>query len=283
MSKFVVVIFPDETKAYEGLRSLKDLHGEGSLTLYSNAVIQRSAEGWLSVKEKQTEAPLGAGVTALVGALVGLLAGPVGMVVGAGAGAALGSVRDLLNLGISNEFLDTIIKELSPGKTAVVAEISEEWVTPLDSRMEPIGGVVVREWRDDFVEDEIQRRVSRRKAELAQRKAELAATRAELVEAMKRRVSEAEQALRATADHATARMERDREQAEAKIIALQNQATRARSDAKAWIEKRIAEIRADQNQRLGKLEQAWKLTQEALRPGGHSTGGPMDRLRVFDP
>lgn len=269
MSTFVVVIFPVQTKAYEGLRSLQDLHRQGSLTLYSHAVIERNSEGWLAVKVKQVEAPVEAGVSALVGGLVGLLAGPVGVAVGAGAGAVLGAVRDLLNVGVSNEFLATVIKELSPGTTAVVAEISEEWVTPLDGCMEALGGIVIRESRDDFVESEIRRRVDKRKAELVQRKAELSEARAEMVEAMKKRVNEAEQALRAVADDAAAGLKRDREQAEAKVNALQDQARQARADAKVRIEERIAEIRADQNQRLAKLEQAWKLTQEALRPGRH--------------
>ncbi len=34
MSKFVVVIFPSESAAYEGTRAIKQLHAEGTLTLY---------------------------------------------------------------------------------------------------------------------------------------------------------------------------------------------------------------------------------------------------------
>jgi len=266
MSEFIVVAFPDEQKAYEGLRALKELHAEGSVTLYSNAVIQRSAEGRVLVKERQSELPISTGLTALVGGLVGMFAGPIGAAVGLGAGTAIGAVRDLVNLGVSEEFLNTISKELALRNTAVVSEISEEWVTPLDSRMEAIGGVVIRESRDDFVEEEIQKRVDKRKAELAQRRAELAAARAQKVEAMKKHVKEAEQALRAAGDDASARMKGYREEGQAKIRALQDQARKASADAKSRIDERIATIRADQEQRLGKLEQAWKLTQEALRP-----------------
>lgn len=265
MSKFVVVVFSDEKKAYEGVRALKELDGEGSLTLYSNAVIQR-AEGRVSVKERQIEGPMGAAVGALVGGLVGMFAGPVGAAVGLGAGGTLGALHEMFDLGVSNEFLETVSEKLTAGKTAVVAEISEEWLTPLDSRMEAIGGIVIREWRDDFTDEEIEKRIEKRKAELAQRKAELAAAGAEKVQAVKKAVSKAEQALRSAADNANERVKHYREETEAKIQTLQEQAKKARADAKSRIDERIAEIRTDQKQRLGKLEQAWKLTQEALRP-----------------
>jgi len=61
-------------------------------------------------------------------------------------------------------------------------------------------------------------------------------------------------------------MKRYSEETEAKIQALQDQAKKASADAKLRIDARIAEIRADQKQRLAKLEQARKLAQEALRP-----------------
>lgn len=266
MSKFVVVIFSDEKKAYEGLRVLRELDEEGALSLYSNAVVQRAVEGWVAVKDRQTEGPVGLGVGTLVGGLIGMFAGPAGAVVGAGGGAVVAAVRDLFNLGVGSDFLETIGKELAPGKTALVAEISEEWVTPLDNRMEAIGGVVIREWRDDFIDDELQKRIDKRKAELAQRRAEFAAARAEKAGAMKNAVSKAEQTLRAAVDNAGARVKCYREETEAKIQALQDQAKKAGANARSRIDERIAEIRADQKQRLGKLEQAWKLMQDALRP-----------------
>jgi len=267
MSTFVVVAFPDEKKAYEGVRAIKQLHDEGSVTLYSHAVLQRNADGKIAVKEGQPEWLVGTGTGALVGGLTGLFAGgPVGAAIGLSAGTALGAFGDLFNLGVSGDFLDAISKELAPGKTAVVAEISEEWVTPLDARMEAIGGTVMREVRDDFIDDQIQKRIDKRKAELAQRRAELTAAHAEKSEAIKQKVSKAEQKLRAAADQAGERMKRYAEETDAKIQALQDQAKKASTDAKSRIDARIAETRADQKQRLAKLEQARKLAQEALRP-----------------
>jgi len=265
MNQFIAVVFPDEKKAYEGWRALKELHVEGGLTVYSIGLIRRDDAGFL-LREAQTEGPVGTAGGTLLGVLAGLLGGPITGVLATVGGTFLGALRDLFNMGVSEEFLQSVAGELSPGKAAVVAEVEEEWVSPLDARMESLDGNVIREWRYDFIDDTIQKRIDKRKAELAQRRAEHAAARAEKAEAMKHEVSNAEHKLRAAADAAGERMKRYSEETEAKIQALQDQAKKASADAKLRIDARIAEIRADQKQRLAKLEQARKLAQEALRP-----------------
>ena len=51
MSKLLVVTFDDEKKAYEGSKALADLHREGSVSVYSAAVVSRDADGKVSVKD----------------------------------------------------------------------------------------------------------------------------------------------------------------------------------------------------------------------------------------
>ena len=178
MSKFVVVVFPDEAKAYEGLNALKELDAEDSLTVYAGAVIVKEADGTVSLKERHGRRPFGAAVGAVLGGLIGLIGGPAVAAVGAAGGALAGGWRDALNVGVDLDFLDEVSRELTPGKSAIVAEIEEDWVTPLDSRMEAAGGVVLRSWRD--LEDErIRREAERRRAELAQLQAERAQAREE--------------------------------------------------------------------------------------------------------
>ncbi len=266
MSKFVVVVFPDETKAYQGVQAMKALHAEGSITLYSNAVVQRSAEGAILVKDKEPDGAVATGAGVVVGTLIGMFAGPVGMAAGLTAGAVLGASRDLFDLGIGKEFVEKVYKDLAPGRTAVVAEIAEDWITALDSRMSQLEGVVTREWRDDFIDDVVLKRLQKAQANMKEREAELAAAAGEKAKALKNELSLAEQAVRNAVDNVAARMKMYREETEAKIHTLQEQQQKARADARKRIDERIAEIRADQKQRLGKLEEAWKLTQEALRP-----------------
>jgi hypothetical protein len=51
---------------------------------------------------------------------------------------------------------------------------------------------------------------------------------------------------------------------DAKIKSLQEQAAKAKGDAKAKIEARIAEVRSEYERRSDKLKQAWELTKQAL-------------------
>ena len=165
MSQFVVAVFPTEAKAYDGTRAMKDLQAEGSLMLYGMAVVTKAADGKLAVKETVEKGPLGTAVGLLTGGLVGLLGGPSAAATGVAGGALIGSWSDLFDLGVGRDFLDKVARELTPGKTAVVAEVEEDGVTPLDTRVEAIGGTVMRQGRADFEHEQVQQQVNASKAE----------------------------------------------------------------------------------------------------------------------
>ncbi|MBC8146109.1 MAG: DUF1269 domain-containing protein, partial [bacterium] len=210
-------------------------------------------------------------VGALVGGLIGLVGGPVGVAVGFGGGAMLGAMRDVVNLGISDDFLEKVSVSLAPGTFAVISEVAEEWVTPLDIRIEAIGGSVMREFRGDFVDDQIERNISNLKSDVERRREEHAQARAEkkldkletkLVSSLK----SAEERLQYDAAEGRTRMLRVREEIKGKIAKLQAQASApaVSREAQVRIENRIAELRNDLGQREQKLEHAFELTSEAL-------------------
>jgi uncharacterized membrane protein len=265
MSEFAVVVFPDERKAHEGLRALEMLHEEGSVTLYASALVERDADGTLAVIEQTEPGALGFGVGALVGALIGLFAGPVGAAVGVTAGGLLGGFRDYFHAEVSDEFLAAVERELAPGKLALVVEISEEWVTPLDLRMAALGGKVVRAWRQDSVEEFFQKRAGAWKAKLEERRANRAAAKMARMESMlTNEIADAEESLQKTADGALKRLDETRAELEAKLAALEEQARRAKPDARSRIEQRITEIRANLRERETKLLRACALAREAI-------------------
>jgi multidrug resistance efflux pump len=68
---------------------------------------------------------------------------------------------------------------LLPNRVAVVAEIEEDWVTPVDTRMEAIGGSVFRRALSDVKKTVDNEEVAGMKADFAQMKAELAKARAD--------------------------------------------------------------------------------------------------------
>ena len=121
--KMIVVVFDNEKNAYEGSKALKDLHAEGSITLYASAVIAKDAGGKVTVKQVADQGPMGTGVGLVTGSLIGLLGGPVGVAVGAGVGTFGGVLYDLAKVGVGEDFLEEVAQQLKPGKVAVVAEV----------------------------------------------------------------------------------------------------------------------------------------------------------------
>jgi uncharacterized membrane protein len=263
MSKFVVTTFSSEANAYEGTRALRELHAAGDLTLYGLAVITKDSGGKLSVKEGPDELA-GTAVGSLVGALVGVLGGPAGVVVGLTTGMLLGGVSDLLNVGVGTQFLDKVSRDLAPGKAAVIAEVDEDWVTPLNTRMEAIGGSVVREWRSDFEEAEIEKETAARKAELKQLKAEIAQSNADAKAKLQKRASEVKAKLDELSNQAQTKLQKLEKDTNAKISAMNDQIAKTNATNKARIKQRLEELRADHDRRAAKLKQAGALIKEAL-------------------
>lgn len=264
MSKFTVIVFPGESQAYQGTRALKELHAEGSLTLYGMAVISKDAQGGLSVKEAAETGPLGMAVGALVGGLIGVIGGPVGALAGAAGGTLIGSVFDLHGYGVGSDFVTKVSSELSPGKTAVVAEIAEHWTTPLDTRMQSLDGTVLRTWRADFEDEQISQEIAARNAELAQLRAEHAQASAENKAKLKAKVDQAKTDLEAAQTRVKNRLDALDKEAKAKVAALEQQVDKAQADSKEKINQRIAAARADYDTRSAMLKQAWELTKQAL-------------------
>jgi uncharacterized membrane protein len=262
--KIVVAIFDDERKAYQGSKALNDLDAKGSITLYASAVIAKDANGKVTVKQTADEGPLGTGVGLFTGSLIGLLGGPAGVAVGALTGTAGGLLYDLASLGVGDDFLDEVGRQLKPGKAAVVAEIWEEWEMPLDISMEAVGGNVLRRTRGEIVDAQTERDVASLKAEVADLKAEFASADEEARAKLQAKIDTAKMKLTAAQGRAKAAAEATTREMDAKIGALKEHAAKAKGDAKAKVEARIAEVKSDHKRRADKLHQAWELTKEAL-------------------
>ena len=159
MNKILVAVFDTETAAYEGLSALKDLNASGDITLNATAVIAKSADGALGLRQAAEQGPGSTALGLITGSLIGLLAGPLGLALGATAGGLTGLLLDLRRAGMSEEFVQEVSEKLAPGKSAVLADMDETWTVPVDTRLEPLGAVVVRHLRTE-VEEELRDRKS---------------------------------------------------------------------------------------------------------------------------
>jgi uncharacterized membrane protein len=229
MERMVVVVFVNESKAYEGERVLQQLDAEGSISVFAHAVLAKHDDGTVAVKQGDEPGPLGAIVGTSLGSLIGLLGGPVGLAIGATAGFVGGGIFDLNNVRIGEDFLDDITKTLTPNKVAVVAEIDEEWTTPLDTRMEAIGGSVFRRALADVSDAADQKEVDAMKADLAQMKAELAKAHADRKSKLLDKINQLDSKIQARLQKAKDRRLAAERQAQAKAKILQEKAAAAKA------------------------------------------------------
>jgi uncharacterized membrane protein len=263
VNKILISTFGTEQSAFEGLAALKDLHADGDITLYASSVIAKDPQGTVSVRQAADSGPVGTLVGMVTGGLIGLLGGPAGVAVGAYVGGFGGLMYDLINAGLSGDVVDDIAASLAPGKVAVVADIDETWVTPVDARLGAIGGTTFRQYPGEVVDDQLTRDAETASKELEQLDAELRETSGEA----RANVEAAIAQQRAKLDALVARIEKrlaDRKaEFEAKLGTLRAQHERAREQQREHIDARMEELKTSYEVRKEKLEDARRLAKES--------------------
>ena len=161
MRNYIAIVFDTSAQAYDGLHALWQLDHAGDVTVHGTAVIHRDDVGLIQVDTKETHPALGTAIGVGIGALLGALAGPAGAAVGATGGAAIGAATGgVVGLGVDanrsdsrNQALDESGFVLDRGKSAVIADVSEEWTSPIDTTMQKLGGKVYRRAKSTLEDD----------------------------------------------------------------------------------------------------------------------------------
>ncbi len=267
MEKMMVIVFGDEKKAYQASHALAELDGEGSIALHAEAVIKKSQQGDLSVIETANDLPVRTVGGTAIGSLIGVLGGPVGFGVGAAIGATAGLIGDLHVAGVDEEFLADVAKSLTPGKFAVVADVSEEWITPVDVRMEALGGVVFRKPKQQFEEEQRAREIAALREEIDQMKAEIKKADADRKAKLQAKLDELTRKLQEKIDQAKQRSGQLKNESDAKVKALVEKTKAADRQTIAAINGRIAEIqqRYQQTETTLRLAMAKQLRKAAAK------------------
>lgn len=260
----LVAVFDTNKAADTGLNALRKLHTNGDITLYSASVIVRDADGKISVKATRGRGLESTGAGLAVGALIGLLGGPVGMTVGALTGTVVGAVRDFWLAGVDLDFVERAAAILTPGKMAVVAEIEEEWVTPLNSAMETAGGTVFRRPRTEVVEAQFDCDIVTLKSEITQLEAEAAKSSGAVMAQLLNDVTATQASLDAALHRANLRVDVLKREGDAKAASLKAQIQDATGEAKARLQHRVESVKSSYHARSAKLQQAWGLAKQAL-------------------
>ena len=254
MEKMIVTIFETEAKAYDGLLALKQLDTEGTITVYSAAVIRKNSDGTVELLKQKDEFPIRAVGGTAIGGLIGLLGGPVGVFVGATSGTIVGAFGDLYESGVSAEFIDDVSGLLVPGKFAVVADVSEEWISPLDIKMASLGGQVFRTTRNDVEIDQMGSDLDSFDREIDELDAEMKNSKDERKAELKAKIDKLKAKRQQKIDRAKQRLEQTKNEHDEKVQNLKQKAGNARDEKKAAIEARIKQINDKHDQTVAK----WK-------------------------
>ena len=253
MEKMLAVVFDDESSAYKGSEVLDALDTSMSITVHGKSVIRKNADGTISVFEDDSFPVRTIGGTAL-GSLIGLFGGPIGLGIGAMAGGLVGSLNDLYASGVDADFVDQVAAKLTAGKCAVVADVSEEWVIPVDMRMEAVGGTVFRTPKKSFEQEQRAGHIADLRAEVDQLKAERAQAQAKHeADRLQAKIDKLNAKLQSEIDLAQTRSAQIKSESDAKVQALQKKSEKAQAQLKATLEAREQQIKKDSDESQAKL------------------------------
>jgi uncharacterized membrane protein len=171
----VVVSFGDDAandrNAYQALTDIKELDSQGQITLAGAAVVTRQLDGRVEIKSEVGDLPYeGTASGGLVGLLVGIIGGPLGMLFGGATGLLVGSLFDIDDATTTESVLSDISKHVRPGRTAVLAQVTEQSREVIDTAMWKLGGEVMRRPVVDVEEEIAAAQEAQRTAEQEARK-----------------------------------------------------------------------------------------------------------------
>jgi len=265
MNKMLVVVFNNQEDAFNGISALKDLHYDGSITLYSNVIISKDNKGIVTNLDGEGAGPIGTAVGMATGSLVGLLGGPVGILLGAYGGSLAGMIYDLKNANVDAEFVDEVSNTMVSGTTAIVADIDESWTVPIDTRMKENSGTVFRKSRllvEDLQEEKDIRSI---KKELNHLKKNIVDGSEEMKEALAEEIKTIKEKIVTHVDKAEEKQKKLDEEYKEKLEILNNQMESVDEEFKDNIQKNIDNLTAEHNLRMKKLSNAVDDAKAELR------------------
>jgi uncharacterized membrane protein len=167
VDNYIAVIFDSDNDAVAGFHELWNLDNHEEITVHGAAVIRRDEDGHVDVATKRTDPGVRTVVGIGLGALMGALAAPVVAAGGAAVaaattaavGATFGGVAGLTADGLKSDEHERAVFEsgfvMKPGQSAVVAEVTEDSPTPVDTAMKRLGGTVFRRDKSTVRDDSL--------------------------------------------------------------------------------------------------------------------------------
>lgn len=155
MSDLIVVAFDRLDDARTAMRRLRELEQAGQVQFEDTALVDRTADGNVHVKNELTGATeTGAAIGALVGGVVTFFFPVLGVAIGAAAGAAVGA---MFKTGVEASFVEEVEQRLSPGRSAMFLVVRRASSDAVIAALEPFKGEVIQTTLPSDAEEELRR------------------------------------------------------------------------------------------------------------------------------
>ena len=141
MDNMLVAVFETERQASAAARAMKELSTEGVVLVYASAVIVKGFKRIAIVNFAHDQNSRDPALATATRSLIGLLGHSWQSAEEATAECTTDLMLELANVGVDGGFLDEVSRHLLPGTAAIVSEIDEERLTPIDTLLESQGGI----------------------------------------------------------------------------------------------------------------------------------------------
>ncbi|CAM3959049.1 MULTISPECIES: DUF1269 domain-containing protein [Tsukamurella] len=150
----ILLTWPTTASAYEAQSQLTELGNSGAVEVRESAVVERGADGTLTVPQGDSGtvglATLGGST---LGVLVGVLGGPVGALLGWASGALIGGAWDLSRADDSDSVIAALSSSIPPGSNALIADVVEGSHDAVDGLAARSGARLVRKPTDEVLDE----------------------------------------------------------------------------------------------------------------------------------
>lgn len=253
MNKMLVVSFKNERDAFNGMSALKTLSNDGSVTVYNSAVIQKDEDG-IVVRDASGTVLTGTSIGFLIGALVGVLGGPAGLALGAFSGSSVGLAYDLYNSGVDAEFVQKVSASMDEGSVNIVAEVYEEWVIPVDTKMSENNGVVIRKLKNEVINDQIDEEIALSQKEFENFKLESQKVSGAAKESLQKYIETAKETLGALKTKTQEKLDKTKVEYESKSAIINTQLKDVSAEHKDRLKNKLVELKISYDEAALKLE-----------------------------
>jgi uncharacterized membrane protein len=290
MEKIMVVVFDDETKAHEGIRALKKLDSEGSVSIHSGALIRKGEDNAVEVvPDSELEGfPVGTLAGSFLGGTIGLLGGPAGAAAAATIGGITGFGADMVVGTVDDDLINEVTRQLEPGKSAVVLDLSEDWITPVDADLEPFSRTIIRRLKVDVEDQLVAKRIEADQKEMEAFEQEWSKAREDQKARIHARMEELRDRIRRHKEQLTQRRDRARSDNQAKLDALKKKIASSRAERKERHEAWIDELKREDQRSSEAVERSIADLKKAdheftERVGSKIAGGLRKAAAHFEP